>query len=244
MLERAGVPKGGRHVIHTEVVEEAWSPRIHIGGSFSRPERAKPFAIRVKTLLTSLSQAISQRPLVKGLLVLLWALSWLVWLVPVVYMGFSHGKQDSEPSKVATSMPCSTTDTGTNEAQDGGSSDHSAWLLFDDRVLSSGMEVELPAPSHLNACVVKKRGKVHRVVEPAGPSDTVSGATVYFADDGCALGHLVKDATNVLSLAMDGRQVQHVVFSHPCATPERPAHVTRLTASSALFHAVLVHWFR
>ena len=89
-------------------------------------------------------------------------------------------------------------------------------------------------------CIVRKPGRAHSVLEKPTPRDVVSSETVYFADDGCALGHLVKDAAGVVShilaraRAPDTRAIDAIVFSHPCADPG---------TGGPLFRDVILPWF-
>eukprot|EP00754_Rhynchopus_humris_P006650 Rhum_TRINITY_DN13177_c2_g1::Rhum_TRINITY_DN13177_c2_g1_i1::g.57626::m.57626 len=89
-------------------------------------------------------------------------------------------------------------------------------------------------------CIVRKPGRAHSTLEKPTPRDVVSSETVYFADDGCALGHLVKDAAGVVShilaraRAPETRAIDAIVFSHPCADPG---------TGGPLFRDVILPWF-
>ena len=101
----------------------------------------------------------------------------------------------------------------------------------------SEQSFELPSAVHYrdNACIVQSSKKVHRQLRNITANDQIINENVYFADDGCALGHLVKDAGIVTSYVNLGFPVQKVVFSHPCADPEN---------GSELFKNIILEWYK
>ena len=87
-----------------------------------------------------------------------------------------------------------------------------------------------------SGCVVRKKGKVHSaVVAWKGADSELLNESVYLADDGCAMGHLVKDAAGAASLLLSGVSLKRIVFAHPCASAKE---------SPSLFNTVILLWFK
>eukprot|EP01060_Flectonema_neradi_P015581 TRINITY_DN2220_c0_g1_i2.p1 TRINITY_DN2220_c0_g1~~TRINITY_DN2220_c0_g1_i2.p1 ORF type:complete len:398 (+),score=46.21 TRINITY_DN2220_c0_g1_i2:93-1286(+) len=89
--------------------------------------------------------------------------------------------------------------------------------------------------STTNGCIVKSSKKVHRQLRNSTSSDKVVNEIVYFADDGCALGHLVKDAAIITSYMAMGAPISKVVFSHPCADPQ---------GGTPLLKNIILEWYK
>eukprot|EP01062_Namystynia_karyoxenos_P005544 TRINITY_DN11929_c1_g1_i1.p1 TRINITY_DN11929_c1_g1~~TRINITY_DN11929_c1_g1_i1.p1 ORF type:complete len:577 (+),score=159.85 TRINITY_DN11929_c1_g1_i1:70-1731(+) len=263
------------------------------GGGERRPPAQRSFNQRCELWSRRVAHQIAQRPLFRMAAFLLWLLSWVTWLVPLLWYtappaapspphrppaeppcakghlppprhpwelrGRREGEGAGPGEQVAAAAPyaaeaaaaLAAAAAAAGRGASGSSGEAEEELAGDAPEALQGygesMAVEGRLPARRRACIVHRPGRVHRVVEPARPGDNVSGEAAYFADDGCALGHLVKDATNVASHAADSGLLSVVIFSHPCATarpPPRRRGALGIGASSQLFHDVIIHWFR
>jgi len=94
-------------------------------------------------------------------------------------------------------------------------------------------------------CLIKGLEKYTLVPEEKTPSEagSILKGLYYWADDGCVLGHMTKDAATVFSLLemnilnRTHQKEVHVVLGNKCARRD-------LQKGMPMFREVIVHWFR